>query len=79
MNHLLIIELAQEDVAERVRTAQRERLARHAGQPARRGSSRVARASHAVRVALSDWRARTQLGALPMPMYVDETSDAPAR
>lgn len=78
MNHLLITELAHIDVVERVRTAERERLARGAGALTRE-PRRLARVGLAVRLAMSGWRSREEARTLSLPMCADERVDVPAR
>jgi hypothetical protein len=78
MNQLLISELARSQVDERLEAAQRERLARRSRGPARRPADRLGRLGHRIRMSLSSWRARTQLGELSAPMCGDDCVDAAA-
>jgi hypothetical protein len=79
MNHLLISDLARAEVSERIAAAGRDRLAHRATKRARRPEGRLRRTVHGIRASLSTWRARTQLGALVVPMSVEDCADASAR
>jgi hypothetical protein len=70
MNHLLIADLARADIADRMRAAEHERLAHRAG-AAHRPAGRIRRAATGLRVTFSDWRARTQMGTVSVPMRTD--------
>lgn len=70
MNHLLITDLARADIAERMRAAEQERLAHRAG-VAHRPVGPVRRVVSGLRVTFSDWRARTQMGTVSVPMRTD--------
>jgi hypothetical protein len=70
MNHLLITDLARADLAERLRAAEHERLAHRAGLE-HRPAGRVRRALTGLRVSFTDWRARTQMGTVSVPMYTE--------
>ena len=78
MNHLLITDLARADLAERMRTAEHERLA-HRASGAHRRPGRIQRAVSNLRLSFGDWRARTQMGTLSVPMHTDSCQECAGR
>jgi hypothetical protein len=79
MNHLLITDIARQDLEERLAVAQRDRLARSASVRARRTAGPVSRAIVRIRRGVADWRVRTQLGALSAPLCMDDRAESQAR
>ena len=78
MHPMLITQVAQQETAERIRAAERERLA--SGARGKRGPGAIGRVSQAARglmAAMAGWRMRTQLGALERPS-VDPFADTRA-
>jgi hypothetical protein len=78
MNHLLISDIARQELAERLLVARRERLARGASLRARRPEGRISRTVRGIRQSLAEWRVRTQLGAMNAPLCVDECAESSA-
>lgn len=79
MNHQLISDLARAETAERIRTVERERLARLSRSHGARRTGRIAVAAHALRTSFEAWRARNQLGALSAPMCGEGGTDTLVR
>lgn len=80
MNHQLISDLARAEIDERIRSGERERLARLAGAyRSRSRASRVTAATDWLRSSLSTWRLRNQLGALSVPLSSEGCVDPAAQ
>jgi len=71
----LISDLARAEIDERIRIVERERSARLAVSRRPRRPGRISSAAQALRVSFSHWRARTQLGALSVPMCSEGCTD----
>ena len=72
MNHLLISDIARQEIEDRLRVARLDRLARSASRPARRPAGRVSRMLSGARHSLAD-----RLGRSAPAIVVPGTMTAP--